>query len=371
MELRKIVLLIFIVITFAFGCSTVDKTEKYEIKGYITGMFEGTAYLSKLVEGKLLDIDSVEMRKFKFKFSGKVEGAPELHYIRLGKGSSIMEFFLENSEIQIDADIAKLEKAKITGSKSQQEYQEFLENNAVFDNKQQVLFNQFEKARANQDTSLLLHLEEDYQQVFEERKAFILKFVNDHSESPAASLVLARSLADIITDEELEKLASKYTISQPKSVYTQEINNKLSARKRTAINQVAPAFVLPDLTGEQVELKNFLGKTVLLNFWMPKNGNSRLKNKFYKNLYTNYKAKGFEIISVAISDDKEYCKNVVQADSATWVQLSDFKSFDSPIVEKYGIRNINDAFLVDKEGIILAKNFTEKELVTFLENIYK
>ncbi len=368
---QKFVYYLFIIPLFFYSCKAKKDEPKFELNAYITGMFAGTAYLSKYVDGQLIVVDSAEIRKFKFKFKGHLPNGPEMYYIRFLETETVMEFFLENSKIQIDADILKLKNAKIKGSKSQKEYQDFLDNNAAFENKQKDLYRQFKLAELNKDTSLFAQYEADYSAVFTEQTEFIKQFVNQNTESVAALFVATRSLASLISDEELEQITEKFNTSQPRSVYTKELNNQLFARKRTAINQLAPDFKLPNITKENpVALKDFTGKTVLLTFWMPKVGDSRAQNKFYKTLYKKYKGKDFQIVSVAFSTDKNYCKTVISADSLNWVQLSDFKGINSPIRQLYDVRSLNNSFLIDKSGIILDKNFTNKKLEDYLENMF-
>ncbi|MDP2960040.1 MAG: redoxin domain-containing protein, partial [candidate division Zixibacteria bacterium] len=55
--------------------------------------------------------------------------------------------------------------------------------------------------------------------------------------------------------------------SGKKEKFKNEIKNDNSVKERIYEGEIAPDFVLKDLKGEEVSLKRFRGKIVLLNFW--------------------------------------------------------------------------------------------------------
>ena len=113
-----------------------DKTEEKDtmiVEGNIDGLKIGTIYLQKYVNDKLTNIDSVKAEgsgKFTFKYPLK---SPEVFYIYLDLkkqagtdlGDRLM-FFGEPTTIQINSSYDMFEiKAKINGSTSQKEYNEY------------------------------------------------------------------------------------------------------------------------------------------------------------------------------------------------------------------------------------------------------
>ena len=112
-----------------------DREEKntMTVKGNIDGLKVGTIYLQQYVKDKLTNIDSVVANgSGKFTFKRHLE-SPEVFYIYLDLkkqagtdlGDRLM-FFGEDTIININSSFDMLEvKAKINGSKSQKEYEDY------------------------------------------------------------------------------------------------------------------------------------------------------------------------------------------------------------------------------------------------------
>ena len=122
--------------------------------------------------------------------------------------------------------------------------------------------------------------------------------------------------------------------------------NKAEVGKKVA------GFSLVDLSGDTVSLANFKGKTVLLDFWFHNCGFCRQMVPALKNIYRDYRQKGFEIISISVDArglEKEW-RNAVKEDESNWSQLWDPEKSQVPL---YGIAGYPTMFLVDGNGQLL------------------
>ena len=368
--MKKIIFfLIIILIISACADELQDSGNNYLINGYITGFFEGKAILSKLEGKKLVKIDSVRMKKSKFEFKGKNLNTPELYYIQFGENKAIIEFFLENSDIQIEADINNPGSAKISGSETQNEYASFLQNNSVFENKQANLYKEFDLARNNNDTALLIHLDSTYQSIYREQINYIKMYVKENKNSHVAGFVASRTLANIVDLQELEQIVDNFDSTVSKSPYIKEINNEIRYRKNTQTGMPAPEIILPDTSGNSIALSDFKGKIILLDFWASWSDACRVNNIAYTNLLEKYREKGFEIFSVSLDERMKSWKNVIKTDKTDWIQVSDNKGILSEVVEKYNVKKIPTTFLIDREGIIIAKKLSIEKLELKLEEL--
>jgi len=367
--MKKLLLLIILFILL-FSCKNSNQKDKdFLIKGYITGYFEGKVVLSKYENGHLAPIDSVYMRKSQFKFKHIKIKNPELYYLIVDDGEIIIEFFMEQNNIQINADYNTKENLEVKGSKTHSEYVAFLENNVVFENKQSKIYEQKELAMSNNDTSLLSQLEFEFENISNEQISFIKKYVNENNNSFVSVFIASRSLADLLELKELEDVANNFTDIVKTSVYYKELQDKIAVRKRTQIGMQAPDFSLADTSGVNISLSSLQGKFVLLDFAASWHGISRSRNPELNKIYKKYKSRNFEILQVCLERNKNQWKNVINTDIINWICVSDIKALDSDIIKLYGIRKLPTNFLLDKHGKIINYNLTPKKLDEVLKRI--
>ncbi len=366
----KKLLILIIPVLLLFSCKNEEQKEKdYTIKGYLTGYFEGKVVLSKYYNGHLEAIDSVYMRKSQFKFRHIKINTPELYYLIVDDGQIIIEFFMEQNDIQINADFNTKETMEVEGSKTHAEYLAFLENNVIFENKQSKIFEQKELAMSNSDTSLLSQLELEYVGVADEQLNFIKKYVTENNSSFVSTFIASRSLADNLSFNELEKLVQNFTDTVKSSVYYKELLDKFDVRKRTQIGMQAPDFSLPDTSGVNISLSSLQGKYILLDFSASWHGVSRSRNSEFNRIYEKYNRSGFEIFQASLERNKQQWKNIIKADIIKWICVSDIKGLNSDVVKLYGIRNFPVNYLLDKNGKIINSNLNPEELEIILVEV--
>ena len=73
-------------------------------------------------------------------------------------------------------------------------------------------------------------------------------------------------------------------------------------------------------------------------------------------VYNNYHDKGLNIISVSLDKAKDRWIKAIKKDKMDWFHVSNLKFWQDPIAKQYGVRAIPATFLLDKNGIIIAKD---------------
>ncbi len=117
---------LFLVVSILVSCTSKPH---YVVKGKIDGSDSITFYLQKRDAGKTITIDSAVSKKGSFTMKGEQLIIPSSSSLLPATRERERHFYLENSEITVTGNIDSLFNAKVTGSKTQDEYNSFIESN--------------------------------------------------------------------------------------------------------------------------------------------------------------------------------------------------------------------------------------------------
>jgi peroxiredoxin len=74
------------------------------------------------------------------------------------------------------------------------------------------------------------------------------------------------------------------------------------------------------------------------------------------NVYNKFKHKGFEIFGVSLDQNKNSWIKAIKDDGLIWTNVTDLKGWGSQAGSDYGVISIPHSVLIDKNGIIIAKD---------------
>ena len=336
MKSIKLYLKLFLVLILPVclcSCRPVGKSDTYHIIGESSQSFKGKAILAKLdlVTNKKQIVDSANIVRGRFSFKGSVE-TPYLHSIFINDIKTGINFFLENSLIEIDFDTTKLDIPVIKGSR------------------EDSLFRRY-----------------SLDEIFE-KKAGMEIMTKFPEYTFSAFTAYYQFQINEFTRDTMETILNNFSIEVKRSAYYEHLVKLYESIKLSAPGEKAPNFKIKNQAGSEIELTDFHGKYLMLDFWASWCAPCRAENPKILEVYNRFKNTNFTILSVSVDESKENWIKAINDDQINdWNHASNLEGWDE-ISKLYGVRAIPQNFLIDPDGIIIAKNISMEELNAILEN---
>lgn len=359
--------LLFPIIVFLFASCQQQKNESsFIITGTIQELDNGTVYLH--TKRQSIDLTS-EIENEGFVFEGNVTEPCRCELTIDGVDGSII-FWLENSDIEIEANKDSLNKAVIKGSKMQSDqvaYEKILEavkTKYNIDGINEEYGSASEEHRAELD-QIFNAYEED---LWEAKKQFVV----DNPSSYYSTIILW-DIDWMFSPDEFERFISQLDTSLNGFSYYEEIKDIMRRLKDVEVGQIAPDFTMNDTDGNPVVMSQICkeSKYLLIDFWASSCSPCRIENKNLVKIYKKFHDKGLNILSVSTDVVKEDWLEAIEKDSIDkWVNVCNLKKWDNnEIVKLYVLQQVSENLLIDNTGKIILRNMKGEELQNRLEEL--
>lgn len=354
---------VLITITFLLSCNQKIQIPSYQIDGEIMGLKSGYVYL-RCSDYK----DTALVENGVFVFEGQVD-RPRLCRISYEGSDSFREFYLENSRISFIGSIDSIGKAKITGSKNEEDRIAYDYLMSKFENEYAKLELKYQGA----DETLEAQLDKLYESIEMDQVAAQKQFIKQNPSSYQCVKIIYEIDWSFKNASELNVVLSTLDTLLQQSEDVKYLIGLSERMANVEIGVIAPDFEMKDTKGNSVRLSEMYPESVLLllDFWASTCGPCRKENKIIREAFDMYHDKGFNVLGVSTDTKDQTWKKAIYDDGLIWTNVCNLKSWgENEVVSTYALRQVSQNFLIDNTGQIIGIDLRGDDLINMLEEFF-
>jgi len=300
--------------------------------------------------------------------------SPYANLYKIRAGASVFDLIAKNGDaIEFATNLTDNSHAyKISGSAESDKIKEFNKISDFYVEKSSKISQEFQdksQALGKESDSLIKIYRPMFQKNMADYSVAVLKFVNENKNS-LAGFYAAASLDPSIYEQQLITYADAIKDNFKDNPGVQQFIKQMMEIKPISVGHTAPDFTIGGIDDKAISLSDFKGKYVMLDFWASWCAPCRQENPNVVKQYAIYKPLGLNILGISLDEDKSKWQQAIIADKLTWKHGSDLKNFEGPTERLYHIQAIPSNFIIDPQGIIIAKNVTGADLEGFLNKTF-
>jgi len=292
------------------------------------------------------------------------------------------EYYIEPGTLTLSGDPSNLKSLKLTGSKTEDEYEELDAKIAPIREEMKPLEAAFMNEKDHEKAAAIHDKFEPYNARI---KKITYQFFLDHPNSYVTLDMMRFSVSNMSLDS-AKQVYNAFNDELKATDGAKDIAKNIKQVEAGSPGAMAPVFTKTDINGKQLSLSDFKGKYVMLDFWASWCVPCRKSNPHMIELYNKYKSKGFDVIGIADDDGKPVVwKAAVTKDNVgiwhnvtrglNWDLLRANKPNPDDLDQQYGIASIPTKILIGPDGKILGRfgdsfGGTEEDMDKMLASIF-
>lgn len=328
-------------------------------------------------ENKPNVIDTLFVKEGLASYSG-VSKLPDYQSLWVDGVRGSVPIFVEQGEITVEIYKDSIQTSKVSGTKTNVAFKRY---------KDEInpLFKSFYEIQNDMRNAMISRDSLGYKDLEEQLKEMETKFINfqkDYTKSNPDSYVSAMVLIQLVMNKAIEneeafEIYNNFSKTIKKTKSAVKINQLVAPKETEEVTEdgevnvgdIAPDFTAPDPNAVAISLNTTLGKLTILDFWASWCGPCRVDSPNLVKVHNAYKDNGLAIIGISLDKNKGSWEKAIENDKLDWTQVSHLMRWDDPTAAAYGVNSIPQLFLLDENGIVIAKERHAEDFIPILEQI--
>jgi len=348
---------------------------QYTIEGEALGFEDGSKiYVHKILDNNQTDvIDTLIVKNESFSGSYLKNNDHAVYFFKVDDKKNTILFFPENTDLNASIYKDSLESSYLVGSQQNDAYKAFNDKIREFNNIKRKNTQIIKQARVEQDGMLVTETQKENRALADNEKNYKRQFVVNNNNSLFSVMLLTEMVSrKEINATDAASIVNNFSPKVAASGSAKLLNRTINSMKKADVGGKAPNFTAPTPDGEMISLNDVLGKYTIIDFWASWCKPCRRENPNVVNVYNKYHDQGLNIISVSLdkAGQKDRWLKAIRDDKLTWHHVSNLKAWSDPIAGLYSVRSIPATFLLDENGVIIAKNLRGPALVNKMASLF-
>lgn len=266
--MRKIVLIFVAITLVTIGCK---EDKGYSLNGNISGLEDGKKVYVAEYDAKTnatKAVDTTTVKNGKFNLDMEEQDLPNLSFLRFEGVNGKVIFISENQEVSFEIDKDSLRNAKIKGGKENKGLSEYINHLHELNRKMAKMQQEMRQSMVSRDTAKLSSMRETQLELRDNDENFKKELFNRSKDSYVSVMLLTDMLQmRTLSSGEIREMYEDVSDRIKETPMAQNLKQTLEKYKAAEIGSKAPEFTGPTPQGEELALKNNLGRVTIVDFW--------------------------------------------------------------------------------------------------------
>jgi len=366
---------LFILTAFLLVASC-NEDQGYYLSGNAQGIEDGTRIFISELDGKTRSpkpVDTAVVKDEKFELDMEEMDLPAVSFLMVENIDGNVVFIAENERLEFDLIKDSIGTSRVSGGKENDALNEYRDHMREMSRKIGKMQNEARYAMNQRDTAKLESLRATESELRDNDRTAKEEIFGRNKDTFLAVTILADMLnSKTHSSKEVRDMFQEVSDRIKETDMAKDLKAELDKMKNAETGSKAPDFEAPTPDGDMLALSNSLGKVTVVDFWAAWCRPCRIENPNLVKTFNKYKDQGLNIVSVSLDrpGQKDRWIQAIKDDQLEqWDHVSNLQHWQDPIARLYGISAIPATFILDRDGIIVARDLRGADLANKIEEL--